>query len=206
MSHESPVTTLSRLGASSLGVFRGRTAVEHGVSRNQLARLLSLGVIERLLPDTYRMTVVATSNEQRLRGALLWAGPLAAAACRSAGEIYGLEGVRAPRPEIVVPRRLRPRSDSVAVHRSDDRAALMLRRYHGIRVTGIEPTLVALAAALDAETLEIACEDARRRRLTSLPGLRAYLLGGGRHRPGVAAMGNLLDDIDPRPPLARRSK
>jgi very-short-patch-repair endonuclease len=198
MSRESPVATLSRLSAPFLGVFRGRTAVEHGLSRNQLGKMQSIGVIDRLLPDTYRMTVVPPSNEQALRAALLWAGPLASAAGRSAGETYGLEGVHAARPEILVPRRLRPRSDEVVVYRSDDRAAQMIRKYRDIRVTGVEPTIVALARVLDAEALEIACEDARRRRLTSVPGLRAYLLGVGCHRPGVAAVRSLLDEIDPK--------
>ena len=74
MSHERPIGVVSRLGARSLGVFRGQTAVEHGVSRKQLAVLHANGVIERVLPDTYRMTVVAPSHEQSLRAALLWAG------------------------------------------------------------------------------------------------------------------------------------
>ena len=49
------------------------------------------------------MTAVARSSVQRLQAALLWAGDVAAAAGRSAGELYGLEGVRALEPEIVVP-------------------------------------------------------------------------------------------------------
>jgi very-short-patch-repair endonuclease len=198
MTQESPAGTLSRLSASSLGVFRGHAAVEHGVTRNQLASLRASGVVERMLPDTYRMTVVAPSGEQSLRAALLWAGTEAIAAGRSAGEIYRLEGVRAPRPEIVVPRGTRLRSADVIVHRSGDRAALMVRSHRGLRVTGVEPTLVALAASLDNEAFEIACEDARRRRLTSVQALRSYLerfTGPG--RPGFANLRKLLREIDP---------
>ena len=69
------------------------------------------------------MTAVAPSNAQSLRAALLWAGnrpPLAAG--RSAGEIYGLEGVRAPVPEIVVlATTSRFDRTHVIVHQSDDR-------------------------------------------------------------------------------------
>ena len=72
MPKKSPVGALSRLSAPSLGVFRGTEAVEVGVSRNQLTKLLAQGVIERVLPDTYRMTAVPRSNEQELRAALLW--------------------------------------------------------------------------------------------------------------------------------------
>ena len=198
MSHERTIGVLSHLSARSLGTFRGRAATKLGLTRKQLAALRTAGVIERVLPDTYRMTVVARSSEQSLRAALLWAGPDAVAAGRSAGATYGLEGVRAQRPEIVVPRSIRLRARDVIVHQTDDRAALMIRRRHGIRVTGMEPTLVSLAASLESEAFEIACEDARRRKLTSVSSLRAYLERFGRAgRPGVAALRHVIDELDP---------
>jgi predicted transcriptional regulator of viral defense system len=101
------VTTLSRLSASTSGVFRADAAADLGVTRNQLTRLTAQGVVERVLPGTYRMTAVSTSGAQRLRAAMAWAGPTAAAAGRSAGELYRLEGVRATIPEIVVPQEVR---------------------------------------------------------------------------------------------------
>jgi very-short-patch-repair endonuclease len=189
---------LSRVSASSLGVFRGRDAVDLGVTRKQIDALSKTGAVERLLVDTYRMTAVARSSEQSLRAALLWAGPEAVAAGRSAAEIYRLEDVRASKPEILVPRRQRLRAAGVIVHRSDDRTAQMIRQHRGLLVTGMEPTLVALASSLPAEALEIACEDARRRRLTSVPALRSYLERHGRTgRPGTAALRRLVDDLDP---------
>jgi hypothetical protein len=201
MAHESPLAEVSRLCAGSHGVFRGDAAVALGVTRKQLAALRADGVIERVLPDTYRMTAVQCSSEQRLRAALLWSGPNAAAAGRSAGELYGLEGVRAPCPEIVAPRSSRARSAKVAVHHSDDRAGLMLRRHRGVLITGIEPTLVTLAATLGPEAFEIACEDARRRRLTSIPALRAYLAHHGRAgRSGIGALRRLIRELDPAYP------
>jgi very-short-patch-repair endonuclease len=195
---ESPIGLVSRLSAPSLGIFRGSAAVALGVSRKQLTSLIRDGVVERELPDTYRMTAVARSSEQRIHAALLWAGPAAGAAVRSAGEQLRLEGVRAPQPEIVVPRALRTRARGIVVHHSDDRAALMIRSVRGLPTTGVETTVVALAHALDAEAFEIACEDARRRRLTSVPALRAYLARFGRPgRRGTVAMRELLDELDP---------
>jgi very-short-patch-repair endonuclease len=77
----------------------------------------------------------------------------------------------------------------------------MIRQIRGTSVTGVEATLLRLAALLDDEAVEIACEDARRRRLTSIPALRAYLDRYARRgRPGVAAMRRLLDQIDPSHP------
>jgi hypothetical protein len=194
MAHQSALGALSQLG-----VFRGASAVALGVSRDQLTVLRRHRVIERVLPDTYRMTAVAFSNEQRLRAALLWAGDDAAAAGLSAAELYGLEGVEAPMPEIVVPRSSRPRSRDVLVHRCDDRRPLLLRRYRGVEVTGVEPTLVALAASLTSEAFDVACEDARRRRLTSVAALRAHL-GRYPHRRGVGTLRAVLDELDPKRP------
>jgi very-short-patch-repair endonuclease len=72
----------------------------------------------------------------------------------------------------------------------------MLRSHRQLQVTGVEPTLVALGGILDDEEFEIACEDARRRRLTSLPALRTYLerFPG---RPGSIPLRRLLDELDP---------
>ncbi len=74
----------------------------------------------------------------------------------------------------------------------------MIRLHRRIRVTGIEATLLALGATLDPEAFEIACEDARRRRLTTVPALRAYLDRFGRRGlPGVTATRALLEVLDP---------
>lgn len=201
MAYESALGALSRLSTRSLGVFRGRAAVEARVTRKQLAALQSAGVVERMLPDTYRLTAVAKSHEQELRAALLWAGAEAAAAGRSAGELYRLEGVTAATPEIVVPASSRVRCENVVVHRADQRAALMVRQLRGLSVTGVETTLVSLAACLDAEAFEIACEDARRRQLTSVSALRAHLARFGRAgRVGVSPTRRLLRELDPDHP------
>ena len=196
--NESAFGVLSRLCAASDGVFRGRDALSRGVTRNRLHALGEAGVVERLLPDTYRMTAVRGSNRQALRAALLWAGAGAAAAGRSAGELYGLEGVRAQKPEIVVPGPSRVRSDLVVVHHVRDRAPLQIRRPRDLPATGPEATLVGLGAMLDNEAFEIACEDARRRRLTTVSALRTYLARFGvAGRPGIVALRELLGAVDP---------
>ena len=201
MARSAPVATLSAMSRSTLGVFRGRAAVAAGVTRKQLSALCAAEIVVRVLPDTYRMTVVASSEAQLLRAALLWAGDEAAAAGRSAGGHYGFEGVRAARPEIVVPRHVRRRSDKVAVHHGSDLRQLTIRRHRGIRVTGPEATLVQLAHGLDEEAFEIACEDARRQRLTSVPALRSYLDRFARPgQRGVATMRDLLAQLDPAHP------
>jgi very-short-patch-repair endonuclease len=77
----------------------------------------------------------------------------------------------------------------------------MVRTVAGFRTTGIECTLVRLAHLLDAEAFEIAFEDARRRRITSVTAVHAYLGRFARRgRPGVAALRRVLADIDPEHP------
>jgi very-short-patch-repair endonuclease len=77
----------------------------------------------------------------------------------------------------------------------------MIRRVGGLPTTGVEATLLRLAHVLDTETFEIACEDARRRGLTSVPALRKYLeRHAQRGRLGVSALRNALDQLDPAHP------
>jgi very-short-patch-repair endonuclease len=197
---ESLVAALSALSAESCGVFRMEAANSVGVTANQLSRLAKEGVIERLLPYTYRMAAVTPSAEQRLRAALMWAGDHAAAAGRSAGERYRLEGVHATRPEIVVPHRTRGRTSFATVYHGEARA-LMIRSVDRVPTTGVEATLLRLAHVLEEEAFEIACEDARRRRLTSVAALEKYLLRHARRgRPGVSTVRRLLQDLDPSHP------
>jgi very-short-patch-repair endonuclease len=128
----------------------------------------------------------------------MWGGETAVAAGFSAGELYKLQGVSSAVPEIVLRASVNLRSKNVIVHRVDDHTPLMIRQHRGIRVTGVEATLVALAHSLDGERFEIACEDARRRRLTGVPALRAYLTRFGRRGvPGVRATRELLEELDP---------
>jgi hypothetical protein len=201
MTREQAIALLSQLTRDTLGVFGGHAAVALGVTRKQLHLLCRAELIERMHPDTYRLVAVAPSHLQSLRAALLWAGSGAVAAGRSAGEVYGLEGVGAIVPEVAVPRRVRRRSPHVTTFRTDDRRSLMIRHHRGVPVTGVEATLLALARQLNAAQLEVACEDARRRRLTSIPALRAYLdRFGGRGRSGAAKLRALLDELDPANP------
>jgi very-short-patch-repair endonuclease len=198
---KSAIAIISELSRPTLGMFRGRDAVALGVTRNRLTALCASGTLVRELPDGYRMTVVERSSAQRIIGALLWAGDEAVAIGPSAGETYRLDGVRSEQPEIAVPAGVWIRSKLVTVRRYRDFAPLMIRTHRGVRVTGIEATLVALAHELDSEAFEIACEDARRRRLTTVSALRAYLERFGRRGlPGIQATRSLLDQLDPKHP------
>jgi hypothetical protein len=53
MSHDLAIAVIPRSSSRSLCTFRGRDVVALGVTRQQLAALLTAEVIERFLPDTY---------------------------------------------------------------------------------------------------------------------------------------------------------
>ncbi|HEY1740023.1 MAG TPA: hypothetical protein VGI86_15010, partial [Acidimicrobiia bacterium] len=201
MDRSAAVAVLSALCSGQRGVFRGRDAVARGGRRTQLQLLCEIGIIERLLPNTYRMTSVPRSDEQWLRASLLWAGRQSAADGQSAGWWYDLQGVRAPRPQIVVADPSHCRCRQVHTRRVDDLAPLMIRRHRGLPVTGVEATIVRLAHLLDDEALEIAFEDARRRKLTTMPAMQAYLDRHSRRgQRGVATLRALLRELDPTHP------
>lgn len=196
------IAALSRVARDQHGTFSTAQAVAAGAPNKQLSALIAAGALERVLPRVYRLTSVRPSVEQRRHDALLWGGDGAAVAGRSAGEVYRLEAVHAPTPEIIVvpPRRVRC-GDGVVVTRVNDPASWMIRRYAGWRVVGVEACLVQLAADLDDEALEIACEDARRRRLTGVPAIRRYLDEYGRRgRDGIVRLRALIDALDPKHP------
>jgi hypothetical protein len=151
MPKDSAVALLSRLAAPTHGVFRGQSAIALGVTRNQLARLSAEQVLERMHPDTYRMTAIRPSRAQRLQGALLWAGPTDIAAGRSAAELYGLEDIHSDGPEIALPYHVRGRSATITVYHGDARS-FMTRSVHGVKATGVECTLLRLGAMCDGET------------------------------------------------------
>jgi hypothetical protein len=158
---------LSRLAADTCGAFALSDAADRGITRKQIAAWCRDGVIDRLLPRTYRMTSVPNSNEQWLHAALLWRGSAAAADGRSAGEVYRAEGVQATKPEIAVWSG-RARSPLVITHEVAERASLMVRKHRGFPVVGPEATALSLANSLESEAFEIACEDLGRRRLITV--------------------------------------
>ena len=176
MPRESPTRDpLAAERTQHCGVFRIEDANAAGVTANQVHGFAGDGVIERVLPNTYRLLAVR---------AIVGAGPARRAPvggrwCGRRGSIgrSALPAGGRPRDEA------RDRGAHTAralVRRSrrvyhGERRALMVRMVNGLPTTGVEATLLRLAHVLDSEAFEIACEDARRRRLTSIPALQRYL-------------------------------
>ena len=66
MARESSVAKLSALSAPSLGVFRGRDAVEAGVRRKQHTALIASGVIDSAAADSAIASPAESVRERAL--------------------------------------------------------------------------------------------------------------------------------------------
>src|SRR5438552_5156242 len=97
-----------------------------GVSRKQIQGWTASGRLDRVLPGVTRVTGVPASREQAAQGAVLWAGPQALVSHRSAGDLWGFDGVKAAKPEITIPLFVKKRSQQVVVHHT--RAKISDRR------------------------------------------------------------------------------
>ena len=198
MAPESPVGSLSKLSAPTHGVIRGpRRAPAQGHA--QSTHRASHGRSHRTPPPRYLSHDFRALVERAVAPSC---APLGWQRRGGRGPL-GRRGVRTRRSSgraagDVVPRSKRVRSDLVRVHGPNHMVSQMTREYRGVRTTGIEATLIALAADLGNEALEIACEDARRRRLTSVSALRAYIARFG--RSGMRGI-----ERDPRAPRRDRS-
>jgi hypothetical protein len=147
-----------------------------GLTRHQIQHLVERGVWIRMAPGVYRHRAVADTWSARVLAACLSTGGVASH--RSAAVLWGLDLIDRGRPEITIARgRHLHRSDAV-VHESTqfDRIDRTVRR--AVPVTGIERTLLDLAAVVGDTLVLAAVDSARRQGLTSWEAMDRTL---GRH-------------------------
>jgi very-short-patch-repair endonuclease len=170
-------------------------AHELGYSAHALGRRLRAGSWIRVLPGVLRSAAAPVTLRQTAMAAVLWAGPDAIASHTTAGCLWGLDGVSPGCAEVTLPRRRDRRSEFVTVHRTRDLQDADRDEVYGIAVTTVTRTLVDLAAVVDEGALELAVEDAFRRRLTSPMRLEHRLAGLLRPgRGGTARLAALLEE------------
>src|SRR5438034_1327306 len=77
--------------------------IDLGITHRQVEGWTASGRLDRVLPGVLRLAGAPTSRAQDLSAAVLWGGADALVSHRSAGELWGFDGVRARKPEITVP-------------------------------------------------------------------------------------------------------
>jgi Transcriptional regulator, AbiEi antitoxin/Protein of unknown function (DUF559) len=194
-----PEYIVAALAARQDGVFTAAQATKSGLSRKQLRARVRAGVWVEEYPDVLRSAAAPKTPRMTVRAALLFAGSEALVARRSAGEWWGLDGVRARYPEVLLPYERHRSAQGLVVLRSSKLRADDSAFHRGLPITSVERTLIDLAAVLDDVRLETAIESARRQRLTTLAALGGRfdsLRGSG--RAGAPRVRRVLDVLDPR--------
>ncbi len=130
-----------------------------------------------------------------MAGVLAW-GEGAAISHRAAAAVRRFVGFEEGHLELTVPRTRRRAGPGIVHRHALSRADVTT--VDGIPVTTPARTLIDLASVAPREAVEEAMDDAMLRGLVSLPYLRRRLAAIARRgRPGVVAMGRLLDSRDP---------
>lgn len=191
---------LARFAASNHGLFRTKDAQRLGLSREQIARRVRRGRIERLGRGVYRMRGAPATRHQSILAAT-WRSQ-GVASHRTSAELHGL-WVGAHKPEVTVHRSGMHHLDGALVHRSGDLASAELVRRKGIVCTGVPRTLVDLGAVASTRAVEKAVHQACQRNLTTVDEVVAeYLALSRKGRHGCGAIRDVLKAIDPMVELA----
>ena len=181
-----------------------RASQQHGlISREQALKHLAFspsGITRRLRsghwnavrPGVYRVGPVASSWHQELMGACLWVGPEAVASHTSAAGLLKLDGVPFPAIEVTTSKARNPERTGVVVHRSQSLPSEDKTVIEGIPCTRAARTIIDLASALEQRQLELALEDALRRRLINVPWVERRLRTLGSTRWGSRYLSRLL--------------
>lgn len=191
MTTESYTRILDIAGRQHGTLTRGQ-AHAAGITDSTLHRLRRAGLLVPRFAGVLCVPGPAGWLQEQCAAALA-AGEGALSSHRAAARLLELEGFDRARPEVSVVHRRRPELPGVIVHRSTDLAGERRVRRHGLWVTDATRTLVDLGAVVPEAQLEVALDDALRRRLTTYDRLWNAIARLGRPgRSGVPQLRDLL--------------
>lgn len=175
------------------GIIARRQALASRMSPRSIDRKVSSGGWIPIYRGVYRLAAVQFGWNQRLMAAYLLVGEPAAVSRRAAGGLWKLEGIVPGTVELTTPDfRRRPERD-FELHSSDLLPNADLARIGPLVVTTPTRTLIDLGTCVGAEQLEVATEDAFRRRLSSSARMLARLDAlSEKGRPGIGPMRELM--------------
>jgi very-short-patch-repair endonuclease len=184
-----------RLVAVQHGVISRTQALGAGLSERAIGRRVASGRWNVVYAGVYAVRAIPRTWHQRLMAAVLCGGPSALASHRSAAALWALDGVEERPVEISV--KAGRRIKNAIVHRRQPRDDPRVALLECIPATGIDRTLLDVAAVLSPRRAGLALDDALRRKLTTRGKVREMLLGS-RGRPGARSLRKLLDVRDDR--------
>lgn len=158
---------LRRLAASQLGVVSRDELLALGLSLSAIDRRVQAGILVVMRPGVYRDVAVPRSWTQRALAAAKWIGEDGAVGGTSAAALHRLDGFGPPRViTLVTSRPSRSNDPLLKIVRTPFWEPSDRIQVSGIPTTSVERTLIALAGTETEERLEVALEDALRKRLT----------------------------------------
>ncbi|HMG44443.1 MAG TPA: type IV toxin-antitoxin system AbiEi family antitoxin domain-containing protein [Acidimicrobiales bacterium] len=169
----------------------GRLDVSRSAIRGRVAR----GIWTTAGRGVLRLAGAPATWESSVLAHVLAAGEAALASHRTAAALWGLDGTDRRQLDISVPRGTWYRHDGVHTHESTDLDRTRPVRRNGIPMTSVERTLLDLGAVVGFRRVELALDDARRRRLVTWDTLLDTLvLHARRGRDGVGTLRAILDE------------
>lgn len=178
------------------GVISGQTARAFGMSERAIATAVRCGRWQRQSRGIFVIEGAPESFKQRAAAA-----SAVGAVCshRCAAAIYGLDGVRASKIEVVTTRPFRPMGlpPWVIAHRTCHLPDDHITEFAGVALTCVARTLLDLAGVSGFDVMRRAALSAVDRNLCSPEKLLAHLRCCGRvGRPGTAAFRRFLAEMD----------
>src|SRR6266849_2248619 len=174
------------------GLISREQVVDLKFSHSGIDRRVQSGVWSAIRSGVYRVGAVPSSWHQELMAACLSVGPEAVASHTSAAALLKLDGVSVPAIEVTTAKSRNSRRTGVVVHRSQWLPTEDIAVIDGIPSTRAARTIIDLASALEEQQLELALEDALRRRLINVPWVERRLRILGSRRWGSRSLSRLL--------------
>lgn len=156
------------------GVISREEAVELELTTRQIRHRVSSGEWVELQPTVYRHAAAPTTWEAKARAAALSAGGLVSH--RASARCWGLDGFSSSVIEVVVADGTYRNNRSFLTHRSVHMHLAGSTHRHGIPVTGIDRTILDLAASVGPRRLRKAIDAGLRQRLVTWQSLYSTLV------------------------------
>lgn len=185
---------MDEIAARQHGVIGREQAMAAGLTSSAISRRCKSGRWERVLPGVYRIRGSPDTWRQRLIAAQIWLGTESYVSHQSAAAVLGISGMGEVPVELTATRKLRPRK-GLRIHFVVEMPRKDRTVVDGFRVTTATRTIIDLASVVSPKQLAAALDDGLRKRLTSVPTLRAAMVRLGTNgKSGTRLLSRLLDE------------
>jgi len=167
-----------------------------GLSRSTVQKRVEIGALHRVYHGVFAAGHSNMNLTRRWMAAVLTGGPDAVLSHRSAAALWGIRDDDRPLVDVTAPNRRGRIPRGIDAHRDGSLQPVDRTTLHGIPCTGVERTLLDLAAVVPIWELRKAISEAEVLRLFDHRRMRS-LIKRSRGRRGVARLRMVMDEIRP---------